>query len=1188
MDPQISSLANELSNSIETILNPSSSQNDRQIAHKICEEFKDSSPFCVPVGLVLADKSYKPVVRHFGLQLLEHAIKFRWIDMKTEEKEYLKTNALQFMANGTLGILEEEFHIKDAVARITVELAKREWPQLWPSLQEDLFKLCQMGETQTELVLKVYLRLVEDAVLLQTIPHQRRREIMLGLTANMKDLFEMFVQFLRLHTNLADENLTSDPQKSKAHLRVSEAVLYTLAGYLDWVSMNLIFTNNSVLLQMLCLLLGNSSLQLLAAECLLTIVGRKGKVEERKPLLVLFSDEAMKIILSTAAAAEKSSAHDEYYYLFLKKLCLVLTDLGKQVCALWGVVPDCEQPPNFAMYLEALMAFTQHPSQILSSYTQSVWQAFMRHEFISKDPILLSFIPKLFETSTKILLKVGFPSKDNSPSCDYSRQDFDSDEDFSAFFSRYRAEVADMVRQAVLLQPELAFNFAKQWLETTICKPIDTGTEDGVMCNLSSPSFLEWDAMTLFIESVMSRIAMTDYSPDPNMGVALLKSALAYQSQDPLILSSLLSCLSALVVFLRNSTETIPAVLEKIFSGVTFAFPGQNKSNRSRSVKNVRQHACSMLVTICKTQTDLIFPVFDELYQYIKNISSDVEQLSQMEKCILIEALILVCNRFNNYEKQSSFLEEILQPAKELWLSEQFRQAFSGSDKWMSYIGLDQAPREPSSEDTCGINRSHIAYCINMMMAVLKRSKWPEDPQVAENGGFVLMKRDDGSVILKNPATVHVSRMLENLLLFMKSMNGSWHPAMLQRRHPELEKSFDLVENEKYAILGIPMPCVDNTSSPVCKNPVTRIQNFLTTMHDYGCHILGNAGQCLGYEFYAIPNLPQSILSTVFTNLDYLPDYRIKPFIRVILKPFIVNCPKDLYSVAVIPLLEFVCPYFYQKLNSKWQLINQRLSEDGVEDNMEAQEILEDQLVRQLTREYIDFLGIIFHKLKQDPVPDDVKMDDAENIPVTQKEEAMTDLGQLCMRCESVYPSVMMCVFGALSWRDTIACNKSVPLCWSTVRQLVSTGHMTLDIASNFLCNVIYGLQMHGQHEGPLALLLGLITQMYELLRPAFPDLSNVLLQVPNCTTSDIKDLDAKVLQTASQKQIMNDKKRREAFKKILSDVIGKNLGQQFKKESQYKDLPPIFRIRPPKSTSVLEQREGASGLCELFNPTDD
>lgn len=42
----------------------------------------------------------------------------------------------------------------------------------------------------------------------------------------------------------------------------------------------------------------------------------------------------------------------------------------------------------------------------------------------------------------------------------------------------------------------------------------------------------------------------------------------------------------------------------------------------------------------------------------------------------------------------------------------------------------------------------------------------------------------------------------------------------------------------------------------------------------------------------------------------------------VILKPFIVNCPKDLYSVAVIPLLEFVCPYFYQVSSSDTWLKN--------------------------------------------------------------------------------------------------------------------------------------------------------------------------------------------------------------------------------------------------------------------------
>lgn len=52
---------------------------------------------------------------------------------------------------------------------------------------------------------------------------------------------------------------------------------------------------------------------------------------------------------------------------------------------------------------------------------------------------------------------------------------------------------------------------------------------------------------------------------------------------------------------------------------------------------------------------------------------------------------------------------------------------------------------------------------------------------------------------------------------------------------------------------------------------------------------------------------------------------------------------------------------------------------------------------------------------------------------------------------QSVYPSVMMCVFGALSWRDTIACNKSVPLCWSTVRQ-VSDINQTITVTLFFQC----------------------------------------------------------------------------------------------------------------------------------------
>ena len=45
----------------------------------------------------------------------------------------------------------------------------------------------------------------------------------------------------------------------------------------------------------------------------------------------------------------------------------------------------------------------------------------------------------------------------------------------------------------------------------------------------------------------------------------------------------------------------------QIFASVVFSLPGQTKSTRSRAVKNVRQHACSVLVKICKEYPEILF-----------------------------------------------------------------------------------------------------------------------------------------------------------------------------------------------------------------------------------------------------------------------------------------------------------------------------------------------------------------------------------------------------------------------------------------------------------------------------------------------------------------------------------------------------------------------------------------------------
>lgn len=138
-------LAAELAKAVDLILHPQTLQQARLEAHMACERFKDESPLCAQVGLYLASSvQYNQQVRHFGLQLIEYTIKFKWNCITHEEKVYIKDNAIK-MLNIGVGPAEDRslLHLKDALSRIIVEMIKREWPQQWSDLLPELSQACQ-------------------------------------------------------------------------------------------------------------------------------------------------------------------------------------------------------------------------------------------------------------------------------------------------------------------------------------------------------------------------------------------------------------------------------------------------------------------------------------------------------------------------------------------------------------------------------------------------------------------------------------------------------------------------------------------------------------------------------------------------------------------------------------------------------------------------------------------------------------------------------------------------------------------------------------------------------------------------------------------------------------------------------------------------------------------------------------
>ncbi|KAM8852416.1 exportin-5 [Synchiropus picturatus] len=1214
MTDPVAAACEQLVKAVTMMMNPETSQVYRLEALKFCEEFKETSTLCVPCSLRLADTAQPAVVRHFGLQILEHVIKFRWNNMQLQEKVQVKESAMQLLSKGTRSILEEESHIKDVLSRIIVEMIKREWPQNWPNMLTEMETLTSEGEAQTELVMLILLRLAEDVITFQTLQSQRRRDIQQTLTKNMDSIFSFLMAILQL--NIEEyRKLKVSPEhelKARAHCRVAVATLNTLAGYVDWVSLVYITSRNCHLLEMLCLLLSEPELQLEAAECLLIAISRKGKLEERKPFMLLFNDVAIHYILSAAQSADglairarpsdlQSVEVVERGYVFLKRLCQVLCAIGSQLCSLVGSEVNVDVPANLGKYMEALLAFTTHSSLFLKSTTLPIWGSLFRHETLSKDAGVLEMAVKYLRTSMTNLIKSGFPTKNDSPSCLYSRLDFDSDEDFHSFFTSFRAMQGELVRVATRIVPLQAFQITAEWLEYQIRSPINTGDSTGVLCTLLSPSVIQWDAMTVFMECMASQITRTleDDKLPIEESMKLLEAVLNYETSDPLILSCVLTNVSSLFPFVTHRPNVLPQVLSKLFNAITFELHQENKAPRTRRVNNVRRHGCSSIIRICRDYPQFILPSFDMFYSHVKKLFSSNSNLTHMEKSSLMEALVLISNEFKNFDKQQAFLDELMAFVVTEWTSEEMKRVLWDPVIFLTFVGADQLINDQSKEaDVAGPNRSRLSFCLYALLGVVKRSRWPADAEEAKAGGFVFGYTPTGDPIYRNPCASLFLTMLPNLLALIRTQNSLFMPENRARLSETYAHAYDMMDGEKNVVLGLPQPVLDISDSPVYRTNLERMQGFFHQLYDNCFQILGNAGLSLQTQFYTVERLAENIAGSAFFSLDHLPDYRLRSITRLFLRQVVLSCPQEYYESLLCPLLSPLFIYMLQSLNAKWQVINQRTSITG-EDEEEAvlcqesqvtQEMLEEHLVRLLTREVLDLLIVscISKKVaepaanKEDNDEDEMMMMSTQSAPAAPPTEELTELGKCMTKEENSYMNLLTLSYTSLSWKDTSNCQRTAStVCWTLLRQVV-TGNLLAEAVTWFYTCVLRALQVHGQHEACNATLCHLAMLIYESLRPRYVELRVVMTQIPNINLDALDSYDKKLIDPNVPK--LGEKKRRDQFKKLIAGTVGKALCQQFRKEVHIRNLPSLFK--KPKPEKDLLGTEPL-GLEALFSPGD-
>lgn len=156
-----SGLLPRIHEALQLIHNPYSTNESRKDAFVYLERVKDD-PAAPDHGFTLAiDRNQQFVVRHFALSLLEHAIIHKWNQYSGVQAEALRGWVLQLAESISS---EDPLYLRNKIAQIWVEIAKRCWGQEWTDMDELLAKLWSVPDSlvHKELVLSILETLSED------------------------------------------------------------------------------------------------------------------------------------------------------------------------------------------------------------------------------------------------------------------------------------------------------------------------------------------------------------------------------------------------------------------------------------------------------------------------------------------------------------------------------------------------------------------------------------------------------------------------------------------------------------------------------------------------------------------------------------------------------------------------------------------------------------------------------------------------------------------------------------------------------------------------------------------------------------------------------------------------------------------------------------------------------------------
>ncbi|KAM0448650.1 hypothetical protein ACHAO4_008361 [Trichoderma viride] len=1054
---------------LEVVHSPLSTNDARREAQSFLEEVKDiaEAPF---QGYQLAsDKTQSPVVRHYALSLLEHAIRYRWATYTEEQAQTLRNWVLELSQAVSK---QDPSYLRNKTAQLWVEVAKRSWGSEWTDMDDMLVELWKIPNSAVhkELVMSI-LESLSDEVFSGDDPVVAMREGVLSKacveiftpTAVLVEAFpnrqpgpdvrcghEGWLARLSEFLGMCFNSGTQNDEIKTCIIKGFSALLSLLA----WAIPKAISSARCVDILTAGLASQSIEIQKVAVDALHMLYMRTSFTDDEfreivAPMYTGASIQLFKDLIERSAVDADDIDEDKYQ--ILKKLSEMLSSLGDYFEKKHSQVPHDANPRAF---LQLLLQVVQHQSLMVSIPVLVTWTRLLANKYIGPSDLVTPMIGPLLEVCSSRLVRFeNLPSDTTNPTFIFLMEDTDTIPERHAFLGNYRRYSSQIVEAIVQLKLVDAVSYILGQTEQVLQHLYD-GQPPFNKQNYFKHSMpvLQVDSNFTLIEASLKGYAKWKraHSHNNQQQIAELEASLEgwcsrlldMSFEDPLIRKR---TLQLLVYFSTNALNKNANFMLKVLEHIILTWPMLEPEYRAYNdaIKDFQVESMLELHRLAIGMPDHLLGVYDQIEARVNEMMA-AGKLDDRRTLAYKSFLFLIIHRAKSVDTPAKVqkLREFVEPVKAQWQEENIKSAVRSYSGFCELLALDKAQ----------------AYLANRQAH--KIQDWGSSELDAE--GLALQNELEERLkqlplrSMKTLLALSVDRveksstpyqasceiwkdgfpnMLADLLRLLSYAHASHNPHNWTGFPDNMRSIVDKVLSDRFWQAGISEGSKDDFYARVFdkKNTIeglaSTIRGSVRFVRETSYGVLYCMSK-LHSQFYGFSGLAAPLSEAFFSDSIWLSTHQQSNLLGLV-RHLVDDCPVDCRENFLPELLSSCFRQMDSKINSEWAKLEQQQTVTVDGDAELKEEMKSESILRQVTYTAVvmvaDFLDPT--KPNSQPLESQTQNPDAQN----DSGAAYPSLRKFCLTHQQIIePLLLFCMHG-IRMRDIRCCGMLLRLFISLV-----------------------------------------------------------------------------------------------------------------------------------------------------------